>query len=195
MTAFNLFRPFRRSTGGAPDDQQLLKLYRKSRDTKLILELMRRYEAQILAFGSRYLNREEDIRDFTNEVFLKLSESLKDQQIIHFRSWLVVFLRNRCYDKLRRKKLTRQFLQQTQSFYPEHPDGEIDQGIDQRLLYEALDSLSQKERWCIQALYLEEKSYKEVMDESGWTFNQIRGTRNRAMEKLRERVPVELHLS
>ena len=58
-------------------------------------------------------------------------------------------------------------------------------GMDKHHLQTALESLPEHERLCIEAIYLEGLSYKEVMERHRWTFNKLRGTRERALKKLR----------
>ncbi|HHG84462.1 MAG TPA: hypothetical protein ENJ82_06920, partial [Bacteroidetes bacterium] len=49
----------------------------------------------------------------------------------------------------------------------------------------ALKSLKDEERLCIRMIYLEELSYQEVMAQTGYSFNQVRGYRDRAVRRLR----------
>jgi RNA polymerase sigma-70 factor (ECF subfamily) len=167
-------------------DLELINHYRKHGDASSISVLMDRYANQIVAFGLKQIRSHEDVRDFANDLYVKLAEKLKTAEVQDFKSWLYVFMRNMCYDQGRRKQLFEKFTEQQ----PKHKSYEIEEALqakmDQVHLYEALEELPEKEAMVIRKIYLEEKNYQEVMVETGLTFNQLRGVRNRGTKRLRE---------
>lgn len=180
---------------GELSDQELIAQYQKTEDTALVWALMKRFEVHIAAFGSRHLFAgREDIRDFTNDLFLKLCDDLKRVEVSNFRSWFYVYMKNMHFDYLRRQKVRRSYLKKAAKEELHFPEQALIQGIDNKLLHQALDALSEKEALCIKLVYLEAKSYREIMTETGWTFNQIRGLRERATKKLKTMISDEFDL-
>ena len=95
---------------------------------------------------------------------------------------------NAIFDQLRKKQ---HYQKHRTQFGHEQPEGggteEPDElGMDQQHLRKALGQLLEHERLCIEAIFFEELSYKEIMKRHGWSFNQLRGTRERALKKLRD---------
>ncbi len=167
-------------------DLELIASYQKKGDATCISILMDRYADQIIAFGLKQIRGHEDVRDFTNEVYLKLAEKLKTAEVQSFKSWLYVFMRNMCYDQGRRKQLFDKFVEQQDTKDGHEIEEKLQSQMDQAHLYDALAKMPEKEATVLRKIYLEEKNYQEVCEETGLTFNQLRGIRNRATTRLRD---------
>ncbi len=149
--------------------------------------LIERYSAQISGMSFRYFRNEDDVKDFSSELFLKLSDKLRVLELREgedFGRWMVRFVRNAIIDQLRSKhsrdRHQEQFGLQAVLSEEQSHDFEADSvGL-------ALKQLSEQERTCIEAIYLQETSYQDIMQEHGYTFNQVRGYRDRGIRKLRE---------
>lgn len=174
------------------DDIGRIARYRQSGDSSIISSLMQKYSAQIVAFSMEHFRNREDARDFANDVFLKLCDKLLREEIVNFRSWLYVFMKNMFYDMKRKEQLHMNFVNRSQQLEQHHSiEKKLIGELDKARLYGALEVLSENERKCIQLLYIEGKNYNEIMRETGWTFNQIRGMRDRATKRLRETISLE----
>ncbi len=167
-------------------DLELIAQYRQQGDARCISILMDRYANQIVAFGLKQMRKHEDVRDFANDVYIKLADKLKTADVQEFKSWLYTFMRNMCYDQGRRKQLFDKFVEQYEGKESDEIEKKLQAEIDQKYIYEALEKMPQKEAMVIRKIYLEEKNYQEVMAEMDLTFNQLRGVRNRGTVRLRE---------
>lgn len=167
-------------------DLKLIENYRKYGDARSISVLMDRYANQIIAFGLKQIRSHEDVRDFANEVYVKLTEELKTADIQGFETWLYAFMRDMCYGQGRKKQLFDNFTKQQNRRDSHEIEEKLQAKMDDVHLHEALDELSEMEALVLRKIYLEEKNYQEVMVEMGLTFNQLRGVRNRGTKRLRE---------
>lgn len=175
----------RASTPEAMTDLELIALYRQKGDAQCISVLMDRYANQIVAFGLKQIRSHEDVRDFANDVYIKLADKLKTSEVQEFKSWLYVFMRNMGYDQGRRKQLFDKFKEQQNVNDSHEIEDRLQTEMDQEHIYEALERMPEKEAIVLRKIYLEEKNYQEVMLETGLTFNQLRGVRNRGTKRLR----------
>ena len=173
-------------------DIELVARYQGKQDQECVAVLMDRYTSQIVAFGLKQLSSQQDVRDFANDVYLKLAEKLKTAQPDNFRAWLYVFMRNMCYDKGRRQQLEETFIQTQQTAEKGHREPELDKKLDYELLHKAIDELPKKEAMVIRLMYLQEMNYQEAMKETNLTYNQLRGVRNRAMTRLKMLLPNQI---
>lgn len=176
-------------------DSALIQAYQASRNTEYVARLMERYTGHIIAFSVDHFKNYDDVQDFTNDIFLKLCEKLAKEQVTHFKSWLYSFMKNMFYDIKRREQLHTAFVEQQPRSDGYSIDKKIQHRLDHEHLHAALDELSDQERQCIELIYLQGKRYNEIIRETGWTFNQIRGLRDRATKKLRMLVTEELKQS
>lgn len=169
----------------------MIAAYKRTGDNRFVSCLIEKYTAHILAFSLEHFKNHEDARDFTNDIFLKLCDKLQKENIIHFKSWLYVFMKNMFYDAKRREQLHVSYLKNQHLKDYHSIEKKLFNDLDREHLYTALGTLSEHERKCVELLYMEGKNYNEVIQETGWTFNQIRGIRDRATKKLREKISVE----
>lgn len=174
-------------------DGELIKRYQQQHDTKYIVQLINRYSAQISGISFRYFRNAEDVKDFSADLFLKLAEKLKTLDTSDredFGSFMTVFVRNSVIDQMRKKQTyqhhTDEFGIQA-AIAGEGYETPID--LDPDRLQTAIQQLPETERICIEAIYLQEESYQSLMKKHGYTFNQVRGYRDRGIKHLREMLP------
>lgn len=170
-------------------DETLIEKYQMTLDTIYVSALMQRYARQITAFAWKGLGNDEEVKDFSQDVFVKLSAKLKDAKIESFKSWLYRFMQNLIIDKGRRRKLFDDFVAEQEGL-EESADipREIERQLDDIHLKSAIADLNERERACIEMLYYEESSYAEIMKATGLNFNQVRGLKDRTLKKLKERL-------
>ena len=167
------------------DDLALISSYKETRNPALVAQLMDKYSAQIVAFALGSLKNKEDVKDFTHDVYLKLCDKLLKEDVQNFRNWLSRFMKNMFLDQKRKEQVQKKHLNRLTTGESYSIDRELFMNMDKKLIHKAIAQLAERERECIRVLYLEGKHYKEMMAETGWTFNQIKGVRERATRKLR----------
>lgn len=171
-------------------DIGLIEKYQQSKDQQLVLILMERYASQISGMAFRYFRERDDILDFKSDLFEKLVRKLTEIDAGDIRQperWLCRLITNLALDGIRRKKTYRghtlDFAIERESS-PESDSVSL-KALDNPHLHAALKQLSDEERNCLEKIYFEEMSYQEIMKETGFTFNQVRGYRDRAIRRLR----------
>ncbi len=170
-------------------DQDLVKQFQEQEDNTCILELMDRYADLISGLCYRYFDDQEDVKDFTSELFIKLSRQLKKlntDEVRNFNGWLYTYIKHRILDQLRKAKTYRNYKQGygLEVVKYEKPDEGVLQ-LDREKLYHSMTRLSANEKLCVELIYLQERTYQEIMKEHGFSFNQVRGFRDRGVTKLK----------
>lgn len=166
------------------EDHELVAHYQATERQEALALLMDRYMDSVVGISMRYLKDEEAVRDFVSDMYVKLTKAVLTNEIKHFRSWLHSTVHNRLKD-LKRKAQVRTNYRSQLSLEVEHMEPDLQRQIDLDALKKAIGNLSEKERLVVMAIYFEEMSYQEIMETYGWSFNQVRGTRDRAMKKLK----------
>ena len=128
----------------------------------------------------KYLKNEDDSKDAAMHIFEKLLETLKDQKVSYFKSWLYMVTKNHCLMQLRK--------QQTQL---KHQDGiiEFQQALmenshdvhhtdesEEKLnkLDDCIKALEEKQRQCVDLFFIQEKCYEEVITITGYEYNKVK---------------------
>ena len=174
-------------------DPELVQQYKDHGDLQIISILLDRYVDVITGIAMRQLRDEEAVRDFANDMYLKLADKLATNEVSNFKSWLLTMVNNALTDLGRKARVRRDHREMVKATDNATPRGQLtpDLPLDSHLMGQALAALSAHERRCVELIYFQDFSYQEIMDAEGWTFNQVRGMRDRAMKKLREHLGPE----
>lgn len=166
-------------------DDDLLRTYRQSKDSKMIGELYLRYHNQILSVCSCYFKLSES-EDTAMEIFERLPQQIVKFEIKNFKSWLLSVTHNFCRSKANRNNrsgennleyiedFTESFIENAMILSLIEESNETENGRLIDLILDALDYLDKDQRLCMELFYLQEKSYKEIEEITQWTYNQIK---------------------
>ena len=163
-----------------PDDLQLVQQYRATGDMDCLGELFERHTEMVYLVCLKYLRDEEESKDATMQVFEILTELLLKHDIVNFKSWLHVTTKNHCLMQLRAKKGKEQvrledasppFMENTDLF---HLSDAEQKEQDEKLLTQGLETLPPEQRTCVELFYLQQKSYKEIAEQTGCDLNKVK---------------------
>lgn len=187
-----MFKRFRKRDA-VRTDEELLELYRSTDDLVHLGELYERYVELVFGVCLKYFKDRQRAEDSVMNIFEKLVEKTKTQDIRDFRPWLHVVAKNYCLMELRKKNRT-VFMddlspgaqkQVVQSEEMMHPFEEDPKNGEEKALKECLENLSPNQRKCVEEFYLKGKSYKEISAESGEALGMVRSRIQNGRRNLR----------
>ena len=156
-------------------DEELLRLYRTTGDSQWLGALLQRYTLLLLGVAMKYLKDKDAAEDAVQQVYISSITHLPHEEIYNFKGWLYILMRNHCLQQLRNKhyKVDENVLQ-----YISDEKTDIDelQWKDRTLeqMNEALQELSVEQRSTIEMFYLKKMSYKQIIDSTGYSFQQVK---------------------
>lgn len=163
------------------DDQALIQQFRTTGDSAYVGELFRRYAHLIFAVCMKYLKDEDESKDASMQIFEKLLKELPRHEINHFKSWLHSVTKFHCLMLLRAAKNQPRHadagvMENAGLLHPveDGPEETMDRERHLQLLEQSLPLLEEHQQRCIRLFYLEEKSYVEVAEITGYTMNQVK---------------------
>jgi RNA polymerase sigma factor (sigma-70 family) len=161
------------------DEQTLLKMWRTKRDNRILGELFKRYSHLVLAVCLKYLKNKEESQDAVMDIFEKLHEGLEKHEVVFFKSWLYMVAKNHCLTRLRKKGI--QTSDYELSSYEnafavtmETDEKQHDQEQQSKKLDFCIEQLKDAQKTCINLFFLQEKSYKEISNLTGFDFNAVK---------------------
>jgi RNA polymerase sigma factor (sigma-70 family) len=164
-------------------DEALVALYRKTRDMGIVGKLFERYTHLVYGVCLKYLKNQERSKDAVMEIFEELFVKLTVHEVHNFKSWLYSVSRNYCLMEIRREgtsfrlkeKLLDDFRQEGMEFDPVwHLLEEENSAISDEVLMKAFESLVPGQAECVRMMYLENKTYKDIAGETGYSMNEVK---------------------
>lgn len=158
-------------------DEELVNSYRLNADVSVLGKLYERHMPLVFGLCLKYLKDEELAQDAVMGIFEELVVKLKQHEVKQFRSWLYVLARNHCLMQLRAdKKLPTvgidDFMEFTPVLHPDENDGDKEEAL--QALARCMDKLTAPQKQSVNLFYLEEKCYKEIAEQTGYTLNEVK---------------------
>lgn len=158
-------------------DESLAQAYHASGDLAVLGQLYARYMDLVFGVCLKYLEDSEASRDAVMQVFEQLVVKLRQHEVVYFKSWLYTLAKNHCLMQLRsRKKGVMVALPETlmQSDETVHLNGKQQQEKRLLVLEKCIDGLQDEQKQAVSLFYLREKSYHEIVAETGIEWNRVR---------------------
>lgn len=143
----------------------------KSGDDSAFSEILKRYYNKILNYVYRYTNNRETSEDLTQEIFMRVHRSVKNYRPeAKFSTWLYKIATNLCLTEVatRAKKYASSLDEVQQNVGSLEDEKSVDQLLVRyrseikKMIFDAMNTLSEKERSAIMLCKYEQLSYDEV---------------------------------
>ncbi|MCC7301474.1 MAG: RNA polymerase sigma factor [Bacteroidia bacterium] len=180
-------------------DTELLRLYRSTGDRSAFSELYRRYVHLVMGMSLKYLKDKDEAKDAASQVFEKLLKELKHAEIQNFRGWLGFVTRNHCISILRKKGVENERNAALRYFSsPTMESGEEERLISRESDYHRLETclkeLNPDQEKCLRLFYIEECSYAQVAERTGYTMNAVKSHLQNGKRNLKILLEKNVHI-
>ena len=157
-------------------DQELQLRYAKDKNKTWLGIALDRYTIVLLGVCMKYVKDEEEAKDIVQQVFIKALAILETQTIENLGGWLYRVAKNECLDILRKRATTHHSEDGLQHLADDELDIEahIEQEKNIKKLLEAITSLKEEQKICIELFYLEQKSYHEIVALTNFDLKQVK---------------------
>jgi RNA polymerase sigma-70 factor (ECF subfamily) len=161
----------------ALSDLELVNLYKKSGDLKVLADLYQRYMDLVYAACLKYLKDPEISKDAVMAIFEELVGKLKKHEVENFKGWLYTLSKNHCLMMLRSGKHLK-----TNEFDPDrmqlteemHLNGVMEREQHLNQLAKCLETLPAEQKMTVELFYLKNKCYQEISELTGFEWNKVR---------------------
>ena len=163
-------------------DLELLQLFKLNGDVVIIGLLYKRHVTMALGVANKYLQPEDDAKDAVMQVFEQLIQQINQYKIDNFKSWLYSVVKNFCLMKLRKEKnLTMVRDEEGKNIFSVVEKEQLMHQEEVKMkesnlnhLEMALETLNEEQKRCIDLFYLQQKSYAEVVELTGYNLNNVK---------------------
>lgn len=172
---------FKTNTNSSSSDEELIKKFRFSHDKSYLGELFLRYTPYIYGVALNRLKNQADAEELTLTVFNKISSDLKRIEVTNFSKWLYDLVLNLCNVEFKKKSANEEESKMILIDELSEKEGDVfintntkNSKIDAVNLRIAIDTLNESQKVCIDYFYIQNKSYQEVADITGYSVNQVK---------------------
>jgi len=163
-------------------DEDLWDEFSRKKSRESLGILFERYAHLVYGVCLKYLEDPDTAKDGVIQVFEQLLTKKTTADVKNFKSWLYVVTKNYCLMQLRAAKSRsanqEKFLETgTMSMESDqlvHPIDEDPDLIDSGLLEKAISRLPDEQQVCIRLFYLEERSYKDIVIQTGFELKKVK---------------------
>jgi len=159
-------------------DEQLIVAYKEG-DQCAFDVLFKKHLHRILGTCASTLEREEDCKDATMDLYVVLRQELMRHEIRNFEGWLYSTVKNYCLKLIRERKQRQQmetldgpwaaFLQENNNLQQQQQDEEMLHNLKK-----AIQTLNPDQKECISLFYLDGHTYKEIAKLTGHSMNKVK---------------------
>ncbi|MFD1143983.1 RNA polymerase sigma factor [Larkinella insperata] len=162
-------------------DAEYLSAYKTTGDLNVLGALYERYMELVYAVCFNYLRDEEESKDAVMHLFEQLITDLRKYEIQNFKSWLHSTARNHCLMHLRQRKMIAggvneeaeaETLPMPLTSWPESDGLELETKLTH--LDGCLQTLSEEQRTSITLFYLNQKTYADIAELTGYELKNIK---------------------
>ncbi|RLD74459.1 MAG: hypothetical protein DRJ10_16825 [Bacteroidetes bacterium] len=163
------------------NDTLLIQKYNENEDKSLVGELFKRYTDFVFLISMKYLKNEDRSKDAVMQIFEKLFTDLLKHKVENFKPWLHMVVRNHCLGLLRKDQSLKknEITYKTELDFMEIEDDEhlISENKHEKNitnLGNALKQLKTEQKECVELFYIQEKSYNEITDLTGYPIKKVK---------------------
>jgi RNA polymerase sigma factor (sigma-70 family) len=161
------------------EDAFLIREYKATGKLDFLAALYQRYMNLVYGVCLKYFD-EDASKDAVMQIFEELISKLKQHEVQNFKSWLHVLARNHCLMKLRamKNKESRQVSIDDHPVVENEETGHHENGItledNLQSMEKCLETLPVEQKRSVDLFYLQEKSYRQVSDITGYDMNKVK---------------------
>jgi RNA polymerase sigma factor (sigma-70 family) len=163
-------------------DAELIALFTQKGEKEALGVLFNRYSVMTLSVANKYYKDRDKAADICMQVFEKLMTLLHKHQIDNFKSWLYRVVQNECLMELRKTQEVvavsadeeKKFGRIMEKGMELHPEEVKEKEMLLQNLESAIELLEPRQKKCIELFFLQEKSYAEIVAETGFEMLQVK---------------------
>ena len=170
------------------EDAELVRLCQDG-DMTAFEQLFHRHQSRVYSVASRMMSNPEDALDMTQEIFLRAYQKINKFKFTSaFSAWLYRLATNLCIDELRKRKRSANTMPLAEAISQSDGNTPEDDAISrdrEQLIWQAINSLKEKERAIIILRDIEGLSYKEIAEVFGCSLGRVKSRIYEARQKLK----------
>lgn len=158
-------------------DEELLLLYKQSEALEYIGEVYQRYIPLVYGLALKYFKSQEEAQDAVMDIYEIIVQKINGSNVKNFKPWLYAVSKNHClYSIKQNKRIIRvdfeDSFMENEEYFTLFDVAQTEE--EMKALEYCMRQLSEEQRISIQYFYLEEHSYIDIMNKTGYALNKVK---------------------
>ena len=154
-------------------DESIILEYQQTKNKRLLAPLFKKYNEKLFGIAYYYLSEREQSMDTVMETYEVVLKSLDIKEITYYKGWLMSICRNICLKKIRDGKKISELTEVADTFVENDEDSVYNNETIEKVL-ELMPKLKDNQKNCIEAFYLQSKSYEEISETYNLSFKEVK---------------------
>lgn len=161
-------------------DEELLLLYKSSGKSDYFGELYNRYIPLLYGVCLKYLHDPDKSQDAVMQLFEDLLPKVSNYDIAVFRTWIYSVVKNHCLQILRKesKEIVVDFnvniMESDEILHLLSEEKSDNESEEVEALRRCMKKLPEQQRICITHFFMDEMSYADIVDATGYVLKQVK---------------------
>ncbi len=165
----------KRSING--DTKLYIKQFIQNGNKELLGKIYEQYKQRLFFHCLKIIRNQEEAKDMTSDAFIKAFENIHTFNLKKpFYPWLGKIATNVCIDHIRRKKTVvfQPLNEEKDPVKSETALSEMEQKEMIKKIKKVINKLKNPQKRCFCLFYIHHKSYKQISEITGFSYNQVR---------------------
>lgn len=165
-------------------DAQLVDSYISEGNSAHFGMLFERYSHLVFGLCMKYLRNTQEAEDAVMGIFEKMMTDLRKHEVKDFKNWLYRVSKNHCLMMLRKDKTgdkaANHIRYEKKQEFMENLFGEHHHSDEANFegilisLHDAINSLREEQKVCIELMYFDKRSYQEIAEITGYELKKVK---------------------
>lgn len=179
-------------------DEELLGQFQTTQDISVLGLLYQRYLPCVYGVCLKYLENRDNAQDAVMDIFELILDKLPHYEVRNFSAWLYVTAKNHCLQKIYREQRydyvrIDDFVMENHESFDLVDDPQTKEELD--ALSYCITTLPEEQRKSIHYFYIENKSYADIVEMTGFALNLVKSYIQNGRRNLKNCMVKRLHLS
>lgn len=154
-------------------DESIIRAYKQTRKKRLLGPLFKKYNEKLFGLAYYYLSERESAMDSVMETYEVVLKSIDNKEITYYKGWILSICKNICLKKIRDGKQFSELKEVSDTFMENDADEVYNDETIEKVL-ELIPQLKENQKVCVEAFYLQSKSYEEISALYGMSFKEVK---------------------
>jgi len=155
-------------------DRELIALFKSKQDMNALGVLFSRYSHLVASIAIGILKDKQKSEDVVQEIFETIVKDLKKHDVKNFNAWIYSVTKFHCFKQKNVVEFAADDIEVQEEDVGEVLERDLQLQTRVKHLEKAMSTIKREHKVCIELFYIKGYSYSEIVNETGYTMNEVK---------------------